>query len=63
MMIALLAPLITGTVKTLCMSMLSEKLLVIVVNLLLKRLVDSTENDIDNELYDQFVIQLDKTQK
>ena len=63
MMVALLATLITGTVKTLCMSMLSEKLLLIVVKLLLKRLVDSTENDIDNELYDQFVIQLDKTQK
>ena len=61
-MIALLAPLISGTVKTLCMSLISERLLLIVVKLLLKRLVDSTENDLDNELYDQIVIQLEKTQ-
>ena len=61
-MIALLAPLISGTVKTLCMALISERLLLIVVKLLLKRLVDSTENDLDNELYDQFVIQLEKTQ-
>jgi len=43
--------------------MLSEKLLLIVVKLLLKKLVDSTSNTLDNELYDQFVIQLEKTQK
>tara|TARA_R100000789_G_scaffold20677_1_gene23766 strand:- start:241 stop:435 length:195 start_codon:yes stop_codon:yes gene_type:complete len=60
---ALLGPLISGTVQTLCMSMLSEKLLLIVVKLLLKKLVDSTSNTLDNELYDQFVIQLEKTQK
>jgi len=60
---ALLGPLISGTVQTLCMSMLSEKLLLIVVKLLLKKLVDSTDNTLDNELYDQFVIQLEKTQK
>jgi|TARA_R110002020_G_scaffold56737_1_gene156728 hypothetical protein len=60
---ALLGPLISGTVQTLCMSMLSEKLLLIVVKLLLKKLVDSTDNTLDNELYDQFVIQLENTQK
>ena len=60
---ALLGPLISGTVQTLCMSMLSEKLLLIVVKLLLKKLVDSTSNTLDNDLYDQFVIQLEKTQK
>ena len=62
-MIALLGPLISGTVQTLCMSALSERLLLIVVKLLLKKLVDSTSNTLDNELYDQFIIQLDKTQK
>ena len=60
---ALLGPLISGTVQTLCMSALSERLLLIVVKLLLKKLVDSTDNTLDNELYDQFIIQLDKTQK
>ena len=60
---ALLGPLISGTVQTLCMSMLSEKLLLIVVKLLLKKLVDSTDNTLDNELYDQFVIQLEKNPK
>ena len=60
---ALLGPLISGTVQTLCMSMLSERLLLIVVKLLLKKLVDSTDNTLDNELYDQFVIQLENTQK
>ena len=60
---ALLGPLISGTVQTLCMSALSERLLLIVVKLLLKKLVDSTDNTLDNELYDQFVIQLEKTQK
>jgi hypothetical protein len=60
---ALLGPLISGTVQTLCMSALSERLLLIVVKLLLKKLVDSTDNTLDNELYAQFVIQLDKTQK
>jgi len=60
---ALLGPLISGTVQTLCMSALSERLLLIVVKLLLKKLVDSTSNTLDNELYDQFVIQLEKTQK
>jgi len=43
--------------------MLSEKLLLIVVKLLLKKLVDSTDNTLDNELYAQFVIQLENTQK
>ena len=49
-MIGLLAPLIGGTVKTLCMSMLSEKLLQAVILILLRRLVDSTENTVDNQL-------------
>ena len=49
-MIGLLAPLIGGTVKTLCMSMLSEKLLQAVILILLRRLVDRTENTVDNQL-------------
>ena len=49
-MIGLLAPLIGGTVKTMCMSMLSEKLLQQVILILLRRLVDSTENDEDNKI-------------
>ena len=49
-MIGLLAPLIGGAVKTLCMSMLSEKLLQQVILILLRRLVDSTENTVDDQL-------------
>ena len=33
-----------------CMSMLSEKLLQQVILILLRRLVDSTENTVDNQL-------------
>ena len=49
-MVGLLAPLIGGTVKTLCMSMLSEKLLSEVVLILLRRLVKSTKNDLDDKI-------------
>ena len=49
-MIGLLAPLIGGTVKTMCMSMLSEKLLQQVILILLRRLVDSTENKVDDKI-------------
>ena len=49
-MIGLLAPLIGGTVKTLCMSMLSEHLLKQVILILLRRLVESTENDVDDKI-------------
>ena len=49
-MIGLLAPLIGGTVKTLCMSMLSEKLLQQVILILLRRLVVSTENKVDDQI-------------
>ena len=48
-MIGLLAPLIGGTVKTMCMSMLSEKLLQQVILILLRRLVESTKNDVDDK--------------
>lgn len=49
-MIGLLAPVIGGTVKTLCMSMLSEKLLTEVCLILLERLVKSTKNDLDDQI-------------
>ena len=49
-MIGLLAPLISGTVKTLCMSMLSEKLLPQVILILLRRLVESTDNKVDDQI-------------
>ncbi len=49
-MIGLLAPLIGGAVKTMCMSMLSEKLLQQVILILLRRLVSSTENTVDDQL-------------
>ena len=49
-MIGLLAPLIGGAVKTMCMSMLSEKLLQQVILILLRRLVESTENKIDDKI-------------
>tara|TARA_R100000501_G_C2530293_1_gene53503 strand:- start:137 stop:310 length:174 start_codon:yes stop_codon:yes gene_type:complete len=45
-----LAPLIGGVVKTMCMSMLSEKLLQQVILILLKRLVESTENKVDDKI-------------
>ena len=53
-MIPLLAPLIGGTVKTLCMSMLSEKLLKEVILILLERLVKSTKNNIDDQILEAY---------
>ena len=53
-MIAILAPLIGGTVKTLCMSMLSEKLLTEVCLILLTRLVKSTDNDLDDQILESY---------
>ena len=49
-MVGLLAPLIGGAVKTMCMSMLSEKLLQQVILILLRRLVASTENKVDDKI-------------
>ena len=59
-MVGLLAPLIGGTVKTLCMSMLSEKLLAQVVLILLRRLVKSTEHDLDDKILAAYEKQLGK---
>jgi hypothetical protein len=49
-MIGTLAPIVGGIVKTLCMSMLSEKLLQQVILILLKHLVESTENKVDDKI-------------
>ena len=59
--IGLLAPVISSTVSTLCMSMISKKLMLHVVKILLKKLVDSTDTEIDNSIYDQYVLLLDKS--
>ena len=53
-MIGLLAPLIGGTVKTLCMSMLSEALLKEVILILLTRLVKSTDNTLDDQILSEY---------
>ena len=49
-MIGLLAPGIGGAVKTMWMSMLSEKLLQQVILILLRRLVVATENEVDDQI-------------
>ena len=49
-MIALLAPVIATTVKGLCLSFLSEKVLQEVVFILLRKLVASTENTLDDKI-------------
>jgi len=49
-MIALFAPVIATTVKGLCMSFLSEKILQEVVFILLRSLVASTENKLDDKI-------------
>ena len=52
--IGLLAPLISGAVKTMCMSMLSEKLLQQVILILLRRLVSSTKNKVDDQILEAY---------
>ena len=53
-MIAVLAPAIAGTLKTLVLSALSEKLLIEVTFLLLRTLTNSTKNELDNKILKQF---------
>ena len=59
-MVAMLAPVLAGTVKTMAMSFLSEKLLQEVVLLLLRTLVNSTKNDLENKLLAAYEKQLGK---
>ena len=53
-MIGLLAPVMGAAVKTMCMSMLSEKLLQQVILILLRRLVESTENEVDDKILEAY---------
>tara|TARA_R100001594_G_scaffold126792_1_gene164171 strand:+ start:3138 stop:3323 length:186 start_codon:yes stop_codon:yes gene_type:complete len=53
-MIAAFAPVIAGTVKTMALSFLSEKLLIKVVFLLLEKLVKSTENELDDKILEEY---------
>jgi len=62
MPIALLGSVVSGVVKTMCVSLISEKLLMIVVKKLLQRLVKSTKNSLDDELMAEFCKQLDADQ-
>ena len=62
MPIALLGSVVSVVVKTMCVSLISERLLMIVVKKLLQRLVDSSANTLDNDLYDAFCKQLDADQ-
>ena len=59
-MIGLLAPLVGGVVKTMCMSMLSEELLKRVIVILLRRLVESTENKVDDQILQAYENALSK---
>jgi len=49
-----LVPLIGGVVKTMCVSALSEKLLQQVILILLKRLVESTDNKVDDKILEAY---------
>ena len=53
-MIAAFAPVIAGTVKTMALSFLSEKLLIKVVFLLLEKLVKSTKNELDDRILEEY---------
>ena len=60
MPLALLGSVVSGVVQTMCVSLISEKLLMVVVRSLLKRLVDSSANTVDNEIYEAFCKNLDQ---
>ena len=62
MPIALLGSVVSGVVKTMCVSLISEKLLLVVVQKLIARLVASTDNSLDDELYKAFCKQLEADQ-
>ena len=57
-MIATLASIAAGTVKTLLMSFLSEKLLIQVVLILLKHLSATTHNKLDDKIVELYEKQL-----
>ena len=49
-----IAGILAGTVKTMALSFLSEELLIKVVLLLLEKLVNSTKNDLDDKILDEY---------
>jgi len=59
-MIALLAPILATTLKGLCLSFLSEKVLTEVVLILLTTLVNSTDNKLDDQILSVYKAQLGK---
>ena len=50
----MIAGILAGTVKTMALSFLSEELLIKVVLLLLEKLVNSTKNDLDDKILDEY---------
>ena len=50
----MMAGILAGTVKTMALSFLSGKLLIKVVLLLLEKLVNSTKNDLDDKILDEY---------
>ena len=50
----MMAGILAGTVKTMALSFLSEELLIKVVLLLLEKLVNSTKNDLDDKILDEY---------
>ena len=58
-MIAALATVVAGVVKTMALSFLSEKLLIKVVFLLLEKLVKSTKNKLDDKILAEYIKAMD----
>ena len=53
-MIALLAPALAGTVKTLAMTAISEKLIIETTFIILRSLVSSSKNELDDAVLKEF---------
>ena len=53
-MIAMLAPALAGTVKTLAMTAISEKLIIETTFIILRSLVSSSKNELDDKVLKEF---------
>ena len=53
-MIAMLAPALAGTVKTLAMTAISEKLIIETTFIILRSLVSSSKNELDDKVLREF---------
>ena len=53
-MIAMLAPALAGTVKTLAMTAISEKLIIEPTFIILRSLVSSSKNELDDKVLREF---------